>query len=520
MIRDILSSPTGERAPAASTPAVAARDAGDFSTLLEQARVATPDAASIDPAQATRSQRAEEGRMAELRRSSDDADRRADESREAAREAGQRPAPRPRVERTDPTRATTNAPATAAAARSREPEPARPTGAGTEADRTSRAGRQAQPRSGDEPAAEKAAGTSQGNAEAESTSSARKADKPGRREASTEAGGDAAKAGSDKAAAALAAQDPAVEDLKAATGAALPNPAAALDASAAEQPTEGSEPDAAPVTQPHARNAAAAATLREPAAAGLARGAGGDAPVKGNDGPVRDNASTAVAGAADRKMIGADRAFGPDRLAAADPRAALPGLAAAAADKALPPGLGTAGMTPSMPSFASVMQTIATPAGAADTAPAARADIAAHVQSPEFQPQLAQQLSIFTRDGIDRAELTLTPRELGPVRVEISIVDGDARLSFAAVQAETRQAIEQSTPLLRSMLAEQGLSLGRMDVGDGQASSAQQRSGNGNPYGQGGRGSHSQTDGGNLPTGGTIAAGAGGQRRGLLDLFA
>jgi flagellar hook-length control protein FliK len=64
------------------------------------------------------------------------------------------------------------------------------------------------------------------------------------------------------------------------------------------------------------------------------------------------------------------------------------------------------------------------------------------------------------------AEIRLTPAELGPLRVQISVDDGQANVAFQAHSAVTREAIEQALPRLREMLAESGLSLGQADVGE------------------------------------------------------
>lgn len=93
--------------------------------------------------------------------------------------------------------------------------------------------------------------------------------------------------------------------------------------------------------------------------------------------------------------------------------------------------------------------------------------VMAPAYSAGFAQALGEQLGIALRADLGRAELTLSPAELGPVRVELSL-DGDlARVHFAAPHAETRQLLEQSLPHLRTLLAEQGISLGDAQVGPG-----------------------------------------------------
>ena len=67
---------------------------------------------------------------------------------------------------------------------------------------------------------------------------------------------------------------------------------------------------------------------------------------------------------------------------------------------------------------------------------------------------------------IQNAELRLNPSELGPLRVQISMDDGNATVTFSAQHPLTRDAIEQALPRLREMLADQGLSLQNASVND------------------------------------------------------
>jgi flagellar hook-length control protein FliK len=64
------------------------------------------------------------------------------------------------------------------------------------------------------------------------------------------------------------------------------------------------------------------------------------------------------------------------------------------------------------------------------------------------------------------AEIRLTPAELGPLRVQLSVDDGVATVTFHSSQAATREAIEQALPRLRDLLADNGLSLGQANVSE------------------------------------------------------
>jgi hypothetical protein len=110
-----------------------------------------------------------------------------------------------------------------------------------------------------------------------------------------------------------------------------------------------------------------------------------------------------------------------------------------------------------------------TPASAA-SAPIASAHVAAAVDSAAFAPSLATQVRWLVREGVQRAELTLNPAEMGPVVVAIAVVDGrEARIDFSADLAATRVALEASLPVLAAALDDSGLKLTGGGVHDGQA---------------------------------------------------
>ncbi len=93
--------------------------------------------------------------------------------------------------------------------------------------------------------------------------------------------------------------------------------------------------------------------------------------------------------------------------------------------------------------------------------------VAAPLQSAQFAPAISAQIATIAMQGIRSAEITLNPKELGPVKVSLTLSGETMEIAFAAAQPETRQAIEQSLPLLRSMLSEQGLNLSHATVGQG-----------------------------------------------------
>ncbi|WP_457427803.1 flagellar hook-length control protein FliK [Roseateles sp. P5_E7] len=116
---------------------------------------------------------------------------------------------------------------------------------------------------------------------------------------------------------------------------------------------------------------------------------------------------------------------------------------------------------PAPPSFAAVLaQALPTPTTLPDAAAAATyANVQAPLHGPAFAPELGARVSLMAVDGVQHAELQLNPADMGPVTVQIVVDGSQAQVSFHALQAETRQALEQSLPDLAAALQGQGLTL-------------------------------------------------------------
>ena len=141
------------------------------------------------------------------------------------------------------------------------------------------------------------------------------------------------------------------------------------------------------------------------------------------------------------------------------------------------------------------------------------------MHSPRFADETGARVQWLAAQGGGEATLRISPDGLGPVEIRLNL-DGDrVDIALYASQADTRQALEQALPRLREMLAQQGLSLGHADVGQGRSQgsgdSDSRRSGSGRPGETSGEG---RSDGVAMPASGSsriVAAG-----RGLLDLYA
>ncbi|MDT3677607.1 MAG: flagellar hook-length control protein FliK [Burkholderiaceae bacterium] len=169
----------------------------------------------------------------------------------------------------------------------------------------------------------------------------------------------------------------------------------------------------------------------------------------------------------------------PDVSSASDPSTASVASVALVADTVL--ARPTTEPAASLAHARGVAHPNAASATAASDAPVAQATTALHrsdiptaVGHPSFPTHIAAEISLLGAAGVERAEIQLQPRELGPVRVELTLSGETARVAFSAAQPETRNAIEQSLPILKDLLAERGLTLGQASVSDGRTGSGSQ----------------------------------------------
>jgi flagellar hook-length control protein FliK len=107
------------------------------------------------------------------------------------------------------------------------------------------------------------------------------------------------------------------------------------------------------------------------------------------------------------------------------------------------------------------------------------APVAAPIGSPAWADEVATRVVMLARHAEQSATLTMTPRDLGPVEVRISLRESDATVAFVATQSETRQALEAALPRLRDMLASHGLQLTGSSVSGESAHAPPEHSGSG-----------------------------------------
>ena len=178
---------------------------------------------------------------------------------------------------------------------------------------------------------------------------------------------------------------------------------------------------------------------------------------------------------------------------AAEPLAAATAVATAASDAPI------SGATP-----------LAHNTAAAGTPSSTRIDTP--VGNRGWDSEFAQKVVLLANRHEGRAELTLTPPQLGKVEITISVNGDQSSATFVSASPAAREALEQALPRLREMMAEAGISLGQASVS---AESAQRGQDEAPTAGRDGRGS-----GAEAPRAAETAAQWVRRSNGLIDTFA
>jgi len=137
--------------------------------------------------------------------------------------------------------------------------------------------------------------------------------------------------------------------------------------------------------------------------------------------------------------------------------------------------------TESTPSPAAPTATLApvasqflTPAGT--SVAAATANIHAQLGTPDWQQNVSQHVTLFTRQGQQTAELRLHPESLGQVHITLKVEDNLAQIQMASPHSHVRAALEAALPVLRSQLEESGIQLGQSNISSNGFAGQQQQS--------------------------------------------
>lgn len=115
------------------------------------------------------------------------------------------------------------------------------------------------------------------------------------------------------------------------------------------------------------------------------------------------------------------------------------------------------------------------PQSTAQVVAPATAQINAQLGTSEWQQNIGQQITLFTRNGQQNAELRLHPEELGAVQISLKLEDNQAQVHMVAAHSHVRAALEAALPTLRTQLAESGIQLGQSSISSDSFAGQQQQ---------------------------------------------
>ncbi|WP_330984427.1 MULTISPECIES: flagellar hook length control protein FliK [Enterobacterales] len=84
--------------------------------------------------------------------------------------------------------------------------------------------------------------------------------------------------------------------------------------------------------------------------------------------------------------------------------------------------------------------------------------------TPEWQQNVSQHITLFTRQGQQTAELKLHPENLGQVSITLKLDDNQAQIQMVSPHSHVRAALEAAIPTLRTQLADNGIQLAQSNV--------------------------------------------------------
>jgi len=168
-------------------------------------------------------------------------------------------------------------------------------------------------------------------------------------------------------------------------------------------------------------------------------------------------------------------------IRAALPQALAPALGAGgdsqSGSSGSQPGSPNAGDSGATPGAAAATAAAPATTGAASASPQSGTPVTAQLHSAvgtsAWANELGARLHWMAGQGVSAASLRLTPEQLGPVEVKISMHENSASVLFSASQPETRSALEAALPRLKELFSAQGLNLAQAGVSDQSAHGAQ-----------------------------------------------
>ncbi|MDP2109161.1 MAG: flagellar hook-length control protein FliK [Rhodocyclaceae bacterium] len=152
-------------------------------------------------------------------------------------------------------------------------------------------------------------------------------------------------------------------------------------------------------------------------------------------------------------------------------------------------------------------------------APVPALPVAQTVGAPGWGQELGNRITWMASRMESRADLILTPPQMGRIEVSLTVLGDQASAIFTSANPVVREALEAAMPRLREMLADAGIQLGQAQVGAENARQSAQQEKNGDNF---------ASEPGAAPEAGplqaiadaTMAANGLKVGRGLVDVFA
>jgi flagellar hook-length control protein FliK len=144
------------------------------------------------------------------------------------------------------------------------------------------------------------------------------------------------------------------------------------------------------------------------------------------------------------------------------------------------------------------------------------------VGTTDWEDALSQKVVFLSNAHSQSAELTLNPKDLGPLQVVLQVADNHAHALFVSQHQSVREAVEAALPKLREAMESNGIGLGSASVSDGFArqNGGQQNGDSGRSSGKSGGNGGSFAGGGASDSADTVANVAVRRKVGLVDTFA
>jgi flagellar hook-length control protein FliK len=97
------------------------------------------------------------------------------------------------------------------------------------------------------------------------------------------------------------------------------------------------------------------------------------------------------------------------------------------------------------------------------------------IDKPKWGQEFGSRMVWMSKEGIQNAQIRLTPAHLGTIEVKISIQNDQANISFMSQHGAVREAIEATLPRLREMMQEAGVKLEQANVSGGESNTDTQQ---------------------------------------------